>query len=205
MDPGIHTITVRMPRAAVWETTVTAIEGGTLRVKLPDSLRQIAVATPEPAVTPVTQETAAAAPAAQPPPTEPPPQQHADHGNTQRNAGLVVAGAGLISLGVGTYYGVHSMDLRNDSRSHCNGNVCDADGVSLRSDALSAGNISTVTLIAGLATAVGGGVLFFTAPSSSDRQGDSARAATPPRARLLSAAPYAGTTGAGIALTGEFR
>ena len=84
------------------------------------------------------------------------------------------------------------MDERNQSRAHCNGNVCDATGVGLRSDAISSGNASTVTFLLGAAAIVGGGVLYFTAPSTQEL-------------RIVSASPYVGPTGGGVSLAGAFR
>ncbi len=201
VDPGTHKITVRAPGHVPWELTVVASESGTVRVKLPPSLQASPGAAVPAAAAPIPASTAFA-------PTQPTEQPAADagHGHVQRDVGIAIAGAGLVSLGVGTYSGIRSIDKRNEARGHCNGSVCDADGVSLRGDAISAGNVSTVTFIAGAAALVGGGVLFFTSPSSQERRSDSARASEPPRrGRLLSAAPYAGPTGAGLSLSGEFQ
>ena len=203
VDPGTHKVTVRAPGSVAWEVAVTVREGATVRVKLPDTLQAVPVAVaPEPTAALHTSQPPAPAPAT--PLAEPVTStRRPEQGNTQRNAGLVLAGAGLISIGAGTYFGIHSIDKRNESRGHCLGNVCDPDGVSMRSDALTAGNVSTVTFIAGGALLVGGGVLFFTSPPSQESHG-TAQVATPPRVRLLSAAPYAGPNGGGVALTGDF-
>ncbi len=209
VNPGLHKVTVRAPGTVAWETTVVAIEGGTLHVRLPESLTALPVAaTPTPAVaTPANANANANQPSADARVATPVAQRQAEHGNVQRNVGIVIAGAGLVGLGVGSYFGVHSMDKRGEARSHCTGNVCDADGLSLRGDAISAGNVSTVTFIAGGAALVGGGILFFTAPPSQETAGQSAlvQLPPPPRARLVSASPWAGPFGGGVALTGEFQ
>lgn len=85
--------------------------------------------------------------------------------------GLVIAGVGVVGLGVGAYFGVTALGKKSDSSPFCgqNGagpNDCNAQGVALRSDAMSAGTISTVFIVAGGVATVAGLVVFLTAPSS---------------------------------------
>jgi hypothetical protein len=68
---------------------------------------------------------------------------------------------------VGASFGVVSITKKSASNSdgHCGeDNRCDATGVGLRDDAITAGDVSTAFFIAGGALAAGGAVLFFTAP-----------------------------------------
>ncbi|WP_437786849.1 tetratricopeptide repeat protein [Sorangium sp. So ce1097] len=88
-------------------------------------------------------------------------------GRAQRIAGLVVGGAGLVGAGVGVFFGVRAMVKLNESNTagHCHdGNICDDVGYEAREQAVTAGNVSTVVLIASGAVLAGGVALFLTAP-----------------------------------------
>jgi hypothetical protein len=107
-----------------------------------------------------------------------------------KTVGLVVAGVGVVGLGVGAYFGLSAISKNSDANNgHCDSssNLCDAQGVQMRSDAVSAGNTSTIAFIAGgVLTAAGLGLWIF-APSSS-----------------VQAGPTVGSGGAGMALRGAF-
>ncbi|WP_437683566.1 hypothetical protein [Sorangium sp. So ce131] len=88
-------------------------------------------------------------------------------GGAQRTAGLVVGGAGLIAAGIGVFFGVRAVIKLNESNAagHCHdGNVCDDVGYEAREQAVVAGDVSTVLLLAGGAALAGGVALFLTAP-----------------------------------------
>ncbi|MBN9161102.1 MAG: hypothetical protein J0I07_09075 [Myxococcales bacterium] len=90
-----------------------------------------------------------------------------EHGgwSAQKTIGVVAAGVGLVGLGVGGYFGLKTSNTWKEAQTHCDGLVCEQEGVDLASQAKSSGNISTIGVIAGGALLVGGAVLFFTAPS----------------------------------------
>lgn len=82
-----------------------------------------------------------------------------------RAIGLVVAGAGVVALGVGSVFGLRAISLRDDLGTRCVGNECDTpEAVSQREDARSAATVSTVFFATGALLAAGGAVLYFTAP-----------------------------------------
>jgi hypothetical protein len=79
---------------------------------------------------------------------------------------------GVVSLGVATGFALAATSKNNDSKAHCqinNPNVCDPTGVSVRNDALTAGNAATVALGVGGAAMALGIVLWLAAPSGSSR------------------------------------
>lgn len=96
--------------------------------------------------------------------TEPPNEERGGW-STQKTLGAVAAGAGVIGLGVGAYLGLRTSSTWNEAQTHCAALECDQDGVDLASQAKSSGNMATIAVVAGAALAVGGAVLFFTAPS----------------------------------------
>jgi hypothetical protein len=106
-----------------------------------------------------------------------------------------------VGLGVGAYFVMRSIDRRDSSQDHCSGNVCDAQGVRLRNDAMHAGDVATITLIAGAATTTAGAVLFFTAPTA-----PSSSAPSPPATggKSLRAEPWVSFSSAGLSVRGAF-
>lgn len=143
VDPGSHPITASGPKKQTWTSTVeVGAEGAT--VSVPALLDAVA----EPTLgTPTT------------------PGQEEPRGlGTQRTLALVAAGVGVVGVGIGTVFGLRDMSKLSDAESHCTGNSCDATGVTLRDEAVSAGNISTIAFGVGLVAIAGAAVLWFTAP-----------------------------------------
>lgn len=92
-------------------------------------------------------------------------------GSTQRLIGWIAAGVGVAGLGVGAGFGIDAMGKFGDSAQYCYPkNQCLPEGIQLREDAISAGNLSTILFIAGGVVFAGGLVVVLTAPS-----GDSPR------------------------------
>lgn len=159
IDPGEHLITARAPGKKDWEK----------RINVVNELKSPSVEVPllEPVPVPV----ATTAPAPFVPArasVEKKPIQvtriESDQGDAQRIAGAVVAAAGVVSLGVGTAFGILSKRDHDDGLAYCSGSVCDSTGVSMRDDARTKGNIATGAFIAGGALVAGGAILYFTAP-----------------------------------------
>ena len=103
VDPGAHRISASAPGKDTWETTVQAGEGATLRVSVPRDLMA------------ATRSSVAA-----------------KRGATRRTLGWLATGVGAAALGVGLGFGLSSLASRNDSRTHCTGEACDAAGLRLR-------------------------------------------------------------------------
>lgn len=183
IDPGSHTITVTAPDKEPWETTIQAVEARTVTVAIPRLLvsREVALRTPPatPIAAPIAPVEDHATPArAEAPspssmtettqgsmPVSFPPPVVESRGGAQRTVGFVLTGLGIASLGVAAGFGLHSLSKHDDAKEHCVGNACDATGVSLRHQARTAGNVSTITAIAGGVVAATGIVLALTAPS----------------------------------------
>jgi hypothetical protein len=111
-------------------------------------------------------------------------------------AGWIVTGIGVVGVGVGAGFGLLSIGKRDESRSHCTADTCDATGISLRDDAIRNGNIATGAIIAGSAAIAGGIVLVLTVPR--------ARNVSEP-AVTIRATPTATIGGAGFIVQGVFR
>lgn len=97
-----------------------------------------------------------------------PPKEHPKGWSTQKTLGLVVAGAGVVGLGVGGIFGLKTQSTWNESKPHCPNLECtDQEGVQLATDAKNYGTVATIATIAGGVLLVGGAVLFFTGGDSS--------------------------------------
>jgi len=89
-------------------------------------------------------------------------------GTTQRVLGLVVAGTGLVGLGLGAYFGVQTFDKSDAARAACPTSPCpDRAAVELNDEAKASGVLSTVSFAAGAGALLAGSILYFTAPSGS--------------------------------------
>ena len=168
VDPGTHRISASAPGKQTWETTVQTPEGSTVRVSVPRDLV----------------------------PTFGPPNV-ARRGSAQRTLGWLSTGLGVAVVGVGLGFGLSSLAQRNDSRTHCTGDACDATGLTLREDAIRSGSIATIASIAGGAAVAGGLILVVTAPASGPSSHEPAG--------KVRAAPIAAIGGGGLMLQGVFR
>jgi hypothetical protein len=75
-------------------------------------------------------------------------------------AGISAGAAGVIALGVGTYFGLHARKLNEASKSGCDGDACFPDAKQQRLDAISSGNWSTLAFVVGGVLVAGGATLF---------------------------------------------
>ena len=86
--------------------------------------------------------------------------------------GMIVAGAGVIGLGVAAVSALVASSENKDSKQHCttvpgSPDSCGQQGFSERNNALTVADAATVALAAGAALLVTGGVLWLTAPRGS--------------------------------------
>jgi hypothetical protein len=122
-----------------------------------------------------------------------PPQTEPTRSSPLKTAGLVVGAVGVAGLGVGAVFGILAISKNSSANNdHCGAafggtNHCDPTGISLRSDAVNFGNVSTISFIAGGVLAAGGASLWLFAPSTS-----------------VQAGPTVGDGGAGLTVRGTF-
>jgi serine/threonine-protein kinase len=97
------------------------------------------------------------------PPDDGGPAPEQDQGaRNRRIIGLVTAGVGVVSLGVGTYFGVRALSLKSESDDHCDASGCDPTGLSKYDDAKSAALIANIAVGAGIVATGVGAYLVFT-------------------------------------------
>ena len=102
------------------------------------------------------------------PPVTPPAPQATDSGDSRRILAYVLGGAGIVGVGLGTFFGLKAKSTYDDSKQYCprGASSCTADGVSGGSDASTQAAVSTVAFIAGGALLASGIIVFITAPKN---------------------------------------
>jgi len=152
IDPGAHRIAASAPSHASWESTIAAKAGTLAEVSVPELVDTSARPTPAPAPVVV-------APS-----------------STQRTLALVAGGIGIAGIAVGAVSGIIAVSKRSSAQSECPSEVyafrCPTEsGTAAWNSATTAGNVSTVSFIAGGVFLAGAAVLWFTAPSARTRVG----------------------------------
>jgi hypothetical protein len=138
---------------------------------------------------------AAQSPGSTPAPGETPSETKASSGSPWHTAGWVVGGVGVAGLGVGAVFGLMAMSKKNDAECAPSGACNNFGSVS---DAKSDATIANVGLIAGGVLVAGGAaLLLFTGSGSPSPQGGTPAAA-------VSATPFVGPGGGGLALEGTW-
>jgi len=151
VDAGDHVVSASAPASKPWQRAFT-IDHDAQTVTLD-----------VPPLVPVAAVTA----------TSPLPAQVLDRGipsargRSQRTLAAVGAALGLGAVGVGSYFGLRSMSLASQATPLCDGIWCDERGYSLRTDARSAGNASTIAFGTGIAFVAAAAILWLTAPADS--------------------------------------
>lgn len=183
IDSGEHLVKARAPGKLAWESRVRISSEGAVRSfevvvpKLEDDPMASAVFPPPTAPR--------AAPAAEPPIFVERDTQ------TRFVVGAVVAGVGVVGLGLGTAFALMSKRDHDDGLVHCSGTVCTAEGVALRNDARREGNISTAAFLGGGAALAGAVMIWLTAPSGPSRTG-------------VRVSPIFGANGTGAGVSGSW-
>jgi serine/threonine-protein kinase len=182
VDPAEYTIEVSAPGYETWSTPIKVEAGGasaSVRVPALKQAKDAPVSKPE---------TEAAKPAQEPAPVT----ASSGGSSTQRTVGLVVAGIGVVGLGVGSFFGVRAISRNSDAENHCpKGNLCDDNyGVDTTNKALKDARTSNILFVAGGVLAATGVVLFLTGGSSHEEH--------------VALAPVLGPNTAAASLSGRF-
>jgi serine/threonine-protein kinase len=181
LDPGDHVFVFEIPgQAARIEKSFVLREGERQRRE-----RVTVIRSPAPAASP---RLAGA-----------PPMMVVDDsapGRIERTIGLVIGGAGVAGLIVGGIFGLAAKSKWEEAQANCKpGCAPDAPAQQTKSEAQSAATLATISTIAGGALLVGGGALFFLAPSSNSTKG------VPSSIRVV---PEVGMRGASLSLGAVF-
>jgi serine/threonine-protein kinase len=167
IDPGTHVVAAVATGRKPWTTQATFAAGEQKTVVVPalevDAERATS-GTIDPSFNPPERREADADRPREVDVPRPPPPAEAPRGATQRTAGVIVGGAGVVAMAAGVILGLSAKATYDDSASHCDASGCDATGLDTRSRAVGKGQVATALFALGAGTAVGGAVLWFTAP-----------------------------------------
>lgn len=172
VDPGEVVVDASAPGRLPFSTKVKVAAKARAVVAIPPLLADpdaAPVPVPPPAAhaenappTAVNATPAAAAPAPSPAPA---PAEHTSP------IPWVVGGAGVIALGVGSYFGLKAISNADDAREICPKGVCsDKEGETAASDAHTQAKISNVCFALGATAVAAGVVLYFTLPTKHGTQ-----------------------------------
>lgn len=191
VDPGQHVIEATAPGKKTWSTKIDVEgPGSSTEVTIP-ILEDAPAPTPTSAPAAENHEPVSNAPAA----PVPPQTTLSSDGGTQRIVGLVLGGAGVVGIALGSFFGAQSFSHWSDAKNACPNAACPsasaaATGNSAANDAKTAADISTVAFIAGGVALAAGAIVFFTAPWGAPKAG---------KVRVL---PVVGWGSAGVSLSG---
>ncbi len=192
VDPGSYTIEASAPGKKRWSTVATVgPNGAAVTVAIPvlengDDRTSASPGSPD-AVSPTQEsDTSASSPSGQPSPGTD------GTAKVERTIALALGGAGVVGVGVGSFFGLRSIAKHSDYEALCSENVCASSAGPIHDEAVAAGNASTVAFVLGGVLVAGGVVLWLVAPPSAS-----------PAARLRMA-PTVGSSGAGAIVAGEW-
>jgi hypothetical protein len=165
LDPGQHDFTFEGPGMPVVQKTLVLVEG------VKDRSETVVLGRAAPATVSVEPREAASSRGV----------------GTQRTLGLIVSGAGIVGLAVGTVFGVRASSSWSAAQRD--------QSPSEQQSASNSATVSTIAFVAGGVAVAAGAVLWFTAPSS---------ATVPSSSASVGLAPSFSPGGGGVALRGRF-
>jgi hypothetical protein len=175
VDPGEVTIEASAPGRLPFSTKIKVAAKARMVVTIP-TLQAAPEATPAP-VPPTAPEASSVAPA---PVVTSAPQASASStsspvasASTEHASPIpwVVGGAGVVALGVGSFFGLKAMSNASDAREICPKGICnEAQGATAASDAETQAKISNVCFALGAAAVATGVVLYFALPTKQKTQ-----------------------------------
>jgi PEGA domain len=169
-DPGEHQLTVTAPGYQTFSRSLMLEEGKVLSVEVPQLESDLGTSKDVPPALAVASTRHEPGPAE--PKPEPPPAPAADKSSKVDAWPIVLAGAGVVGLAVGTGFAFKAKSSNSDSKQDCddaNPNVCGPTGIDLRNDALKQGNIATVAFISGGALLAAAGVVWVLESKSTNQ------------------------------------
>ena len=156
VDPGEHRFTVEASGLPTSEKTVVVREG--------EQNRHVLVTLGTASATSTARSSTSPSPAS---PASPASPGSPSGGSSQRTIGLVVGGAGVVGVVVGTIFGLVSKSTYDQVPQSCRdaSGPCSSHDAQHGEDAHSQATISTVGFVAGGALLAGGAVLYLMAPT----------------------------------------
>jgi hypothetical protein len=155
LDPGEHRLEATAPGHKPWSATIAIGPAADQReVTVPALEVDPQLANASTAV----ESTTPPAPASQSAPVHP-------AGGVQRTVGIALGVAGVVGLGLGTYFGVRALGDASDAKRACPDATCsNRAAIQQNDDAKSNARVADVVIPLSVAGVVGGSLLYFLAP-----------------------------------------
>jgi hypothetical protein len=160
VDPGEHVVEAVAPGKQPWSAKVqVGPDAAKVQVDVPQ-LENHDDGQGQPEAAPVTSTNSA----------DEPPADKPSSWSGQHTAAVVAAGAGVVGLGIGAFFGLQASSKWSDAKDACTNypKGCDTRATDLGKSAKENATISNVGFIAGGALLATGAVLFFTAPGKKE-------------------------------------
>ena len=183
VDPGPYTIEASAPGRKTWSTVATVGANGAVVTVTVPPLDPGEVPPPVPPLAHDDAPTATTTPEAESTPSA------GDPAGVEKIAALALGGAGIVSIGIGSIFGLKSISKHSDYEALCVGTVCSPSAAPIHDDAVAAGNVSTVAFLLGGALVAGGAVLWVVAQKASP-------------SAALRVSPLVGASSAGVVVAG---
>jgi hypothetical protein len=159
VDPGAHALVVRVDERPCTTVNLSLSEGEERTIDLHDAAA--ACRPPAPPLAPVVVPRA---------PYHPLPPSPAPSSSPRRWVGIVVAGAGVVALGVGGGVALAAKGRYDSVTGDCPAAGCNEHGFDVRTSARSQADVATIVMVAGAGVVVGGGLLGWLAPAHGSAQ-----------------------------------
>lgn len=141
VDPGVHFVVLELPGGRTTQRAIT--------IK-PGTSEEVSLDLPSGDPTSPTTSTTVGAP-------QSPPHFH-------RVAPYAAAGVGILGIGIGASFGLVAMSKTSMIAEHCQGNVCDAEGVAAADSAQTSATVSTVGFCVGIVGLGASALLYLLRP-----------------------------------------
>lgn len=186
VDPGTHEVTATAPNKAPFEQRIE-IESGSSTFRIP----KLADAAPAEVRRPRPVDTDTEKKAV---------TDEAPTGNAKRTTGFVIGGAGIVALGVGSYFGLRAFSKWSEREDNCVDGCTDA-GKRAGDSAQSAATIANIGIGLGVVAIGVGTYLVLSAKPSSESHASHNR---PRQGRALRVVPTFGPSAGGLLLSGTY-
>lgn len=170
VDPGEQQLTASAPGYAPWNLTVDLPPNGariTVDVPALQQLPPSEVAPPPAAVAQAEPEPAAQAPATTQPSAA---TKHEPRATFHKPLAYVLGGVGIVTLGVGAYFGIRAISENSKAEDLCPDNACTGNGFEHHESAENAAVAANVLVPAGLALVAAGVVVYLVRPREDSLQ-----------------------------------
>ncbi|HEY6461950.1 MAG TPA: hypothetical protein VIY73_17410, partial [Polyangiaceae bacterium] len=169
VDPGAHALQVRVEGRVCTTVNLSLSEGEERTIDLHDAATACRPEAPAPVQAP--RAIAPAPPSAPLPQPVPPLLPPTSRAGAWRVTSAVLAGAGVVGLGVGAYLALGAKSDYDGVASECSARGCDAHGFEVRNAARTRADVATVVLGVGAAAIVGGAIVWLAQPSADTHVG----------------------------------